>query len=73
MTVEEILEAINRLAASEQDRLIQLLRQDGKIKPLNPNELRDLAKETAKARDSMEAAQFQAAILRGFHGHKIEF
>jgi hypothetical protein len=72
MTSVEIIEEIKRLPRAEQDRVIDFVRQAGVDRPLTPDELGQLAKEMAEAKDPVEADRLQAEIVRGFYGGRVD-
>jgi len=45
-----------------------VVRKAGEVRPLTPDELGELAKEMAEAKDPAEADRLQAEIVRGFYG-----
>jgi hypothetical protein len=69
MTAVEIIEEINRLPRSEQNRVIDFVRKEGR---LTPDELGELAKQMADTKDSVEADRLRADIVRGFYGRKAD-
>jgi hypothetical protein len=66
MTAAEIIEEIKRLPRSEQNRVIDFVRKEGR--PLNPDELGELANKMAETKDAVESDRLQAEIVRGFYG-----
>jgi len=72
MTSVEIIEEIKRLPRAEQNRVIDFVRQAGAVRPLTPDELGQLAKEMAEAKDPAEADRLQAEIIRGFYGGRVD-
>ena len=72
MTSVEIIEEIKRLPRAEQNRVIDFVRKAGETRPLTPDELGQLAKEMAEAKDPAQADRLQAAIVRGFYGGQAD-
>jgi hypothetical protein len=72
MTAVEIIDEIKRLPRAEQNRVIDFVRKAGEARPLTPDELGELAKETVEAKDSVEADRLQAEIARGFYGGRAD-
>jgi hypothetical protein len=68
MTAVEIIQEIKRLPREEQTRVIEFARQLGESRPLNPEELGQLAKWMVEAQDPAEADRLQREIERGFYG-----
>ena len=68
MTAVEIIDEIKRLPRAEQNRVIDFVRKAGEVRRLAPEELGELAKEMAGAKDPGEADRLQAEIVRGFYG-----
>jgi len=68
MTSVEIIEEIKRLPRVEQNRVLDFVRQSVAVLPLAPNELGELARRMAEARDPTEADRLQEEIVRGFYG-----
>jgi hypothetical protein len=52
----------------EQDLVFGFVQKTGNFRPLTPNELGELAREMAAARNPAEADRLQAEIMRGFYG-----
>jgi hypothetical protein len=72
VTSVEIIEEIKRLPRAEQNRVIDFVRKAGETRPLTPDELGQLAKEMAEAKDPAQADRLQAAIVRGFYGGQAD-
>ncbi len=72
MTSVEIIEEIKRLPREEQSRVIDFVRRAGADRPFTPDELGQLAKEMAEAKDPAEADRLQAEIVRGFYGGRAD-
>ena len=68
MTAVEIIEEIKRLPRDEQNRVIEFARQAGASRPLNPEELGQLAQRMVEAQNPAEADRLQEEITRGFYG-----
>ncbi|HXS67239.1 MAG TPA: hypothetical protein VN761_00250 [Candidatus Polarisedimenticolia bacterium] len=75
MTAAAVIEEIKHLPPGEQTRVIQfaleLARQrqsSGGDSLLSPEELGDLARRMADAKDPAEANRLQEEIVRGFYG-----
>jgi hypothetical protein len=68
MTAVEIIEEIKRLPLAEQNRVIDFARKSGKIRPLTPDELGNMAKAMVEAKDPAEGDRLQAELVRGFYG-----
>jgi hypothetical protein len=71
MTAVEIIEEIKRLPQAEQNRVIEFARKAGEGRPLNPDELGDLAKRMVEANEPADADRLQEEIVRGFYGRPI--
>ena len=72
MTAVEIIDEIKRLPRAEQNRVIDFVRKAGEVRRLAPEELGELAKEMAEAKDPAEADRLQAEIVRGFYGGQAD-
>jgi hypothetical protein len=72
VTSVEIIEEIKRLPRAEQDRVIDFVRKAGEVRRLTPDELGELARKMAEAKDSGEADRLQAEIVRGFYGGQAD-
>jgi hypothetical protein len=72
MTAVEIIDEIKRLPRAEQNRVIDFVRKAGEVRPLTPDELGELAKKMAEAKDPAEADRLQAEIVRGFYGGQAD-
>jgi hypothetical protein len=68
MTTVEIIEEIRRLPKEEQTRVIEFVRQAGEGRPLNPEELGQLAKRMVEASTPEEADRLEQETVRGFYG-----
>jgi hypothetical protein len=68
MTAVEIIDEIKRLPRAEQSRVLDFVRNAGEALPLTREELGEMAKEMAEAKDPAEADRLQAQIVRGFYG-----
>jgi hypothetical protein len=68
MTAVQIIEEIKRLPQGEQIKVIEFARRVAEGRPLSPEELGELAKRMAEARDPAEADRLQEEIVRGFYG-----
>lgn len=68
MTAVEIIEEIKRLPRTEQDRVIEFARRAGESRPLNPEQLGQLARRMVETRNAAEADRLQEEIVRGFYG-----
>jgi len=68
MTAVEIIEEIKRLPRDEQSRVIEFVRHAGGSRPLNPEELDQLARRMVETKDPAEADRLQEEIVRGFYG-----
>jgi hypothetical protein len=68
MTAAQIIEEIKRLPRVEQTKVIEFARRAADAQPLSPEELGELAKRMAEARDPAEADRLQEEIVRGFYG-----
>jgi hypothetical protein len=72
MTAVEIIEEIKRLPRTEQDQVIDFVRQAGASRPLTPDEIGGLAKQMAETKDPSEADRLQTEIVRGFYGRPAD-
>jgi hypothetical protein len=72
MTAVEIIEEIKRLPRAEQNHVIDFVRKAVDARPLTPEELGELAKEMAEAKDPAEVERLQAEIVRGFYGGQAD-
>jgi len=72
VTAVEIIEEIKRLPRTEQNRVIDFVRKAGESRPLTPDELGELARQMAEAKDPTEADRLQAEIVRGFYGRAAD-
>jgi hypothetical protein len=72
MTAVEIIAEIKCLPRAEQNQVIDFVRKSGEIRPLTPDELGELAKEMAGAKDPAEADRLQTKIVRGFYGGQAD-
>jgi hypothetical protein len=72
VTSVEIIEEIKRLPRAEQNRVIDFVRKAGEVRRLTPEELGELARKMAEAKDSGEADRLQTEIVRGFYGGQAD-
>ena len=74
MTATAVIEEIKHLSPSEQTRVIQFAlelarqRQLSGDRLLNPDELGELTRRMAEAKEPAEADRLQEEIVRGFYG-----
>jgi len=68
VTAVQIIEEIKRLPKEEQVKVVEFARQAVENRPLSPEELGELAKRMAEAKDPAEADRLQQEIERGFYG-----
>jgi hypothetical protein len=72
MTAVEIIEEIKRMPRAEQNRVMEFVRTAGESGALAPDQLGELAKQMAEAKDPVEADRLQAEIVRGFYGRPAD-
>lgn len=68
MTAVQIIEEIKRLPKEEQAKVVEFARRAAENRRLSPEELGELAKRMAEAKDPAEADRLQQEIERGFYG-----
>lgn len=72
MTAVEIIEQIKHLPRAEQNQVIDFVRKSRESRALTPEELGELAKQMAEAKDPVQADKLQAEIVRGFYGRPTD-
>ena len=70
MTAAEIIAEIKRLPQGERTKVIEFARNTADARALSPEELGELTRRMAEARDPAEADRLQEEIVRGFYGRQ---
>jgi hypothetical protein len=68
MTATTVIEEIKQLPRAEQSRVIQFVSELARRRQLTGEELGELARQMAEAKDPAEASQLREEIVRGFYG-----
>ena len=68
MTATAVIEEIKQLPRAEQSRVIQFVNELARNRPFTGEELGELTKQMAEAKDPAEASRLQEVIVRGFYG-----